>query len=492
MITKKRAASATRFFCLFSGDSGTRSVVRRNDRLGLRLDISGLGQRDSRQRRADQLVDQHAEQNNIAHHHAIRAQRLRHRDGHAQRHAGLRQQRDAQPLLHLRRALHKLRADARARPLAERTREDIRRADEHHGGAAEHVQFQLRAAEHEEQDIQRRRPAVGLIHDLRREIAHVAEHRAQHHAHQQAGEADLHAADLKLHHRKRHCQDDERDGERQPLAVGFEIFLRGGEDAAHHKAQQDGEHDFQQRLNEDARHVVMAVVDRLGHAEADREHDQTHRVIQRDNRQQQVGQFALRLVLTNDHQRRRRGGRRRNRAQHNRVRQGHRIAEHEDMQPDEHQIDHQRRRQRLKNADHRRLLAGVAKLGQAELVADGKGDEAERHVVKQAQRFHVAVRREAQTLYAELAQAVRADQNTRNQVARHSRQLERLDEAGNQQTGAERDRNAEQRFHNDYLTFPLFRCTIISLTHAQKQVKKRLTFAVFSVLFYTFFAANPP
>ena len=132
----------------------------------------------------------------------------------------------------------------------------------------------------------------------------------------------------------------------------------------------------------------------------------------------------------------------------------------------------------------------MAKLGQAELVADGKGDKAERHVVKQAQRFHVAVRREAQTLYAELAQAVRADQNTRNQVARHSRQLERLDKAGNQQTGAERDRNAKQRFHNDYLTFS--RCTIISLTHAQKQVKKRLTFAVFSVLFLYLFRKRLP
>ena len=30
------------------------------------------------------------------------------------------------------------------------------------------------------------------------------------------------------------------------------------------KPSRDGEHDFQQRLNEDARHVVMAVVDRLG------------------------------------------------------------------------------------------------------------------------------------------------------------------------------------------------------------------------------------
>ena len=234
----------------------------------------------------------------------------------------------------------------------------------------------------------------------------------------------------------------------------------------------------------------MAEVDRLGHAEADREHDQTHRVIQRDDRQQQIGQFALRLVLADDHQRRRRSGRRRNRAQHNRVCQGHRIAEHEEMQPDEHQIDHQRRHQRLKNADHRRLLAGVAKLGQAELVADGKGDKAERHVVKQAQRFHVAVRREAQTLYAELAQAVRADQNTRNQVARHSRQLERLDKAGNQQTGAERDRNAKQRFHNDYLTFSFVPMHYYITDPRAKTGKKAPDFCGFFCSFFIPFFEN--
>lgn len=126
-------------------------------------------------------------------------------------------------------------------------------------------------------------------------------------------------------------------------------------------------------------------------------------------------------------------------------------------------------------------------------VADGKGDEAERHVVKQAQRFHVAVRREAQTLYAELAQAVRADQNTRNQVARHSRQLERLDEAGNQQTGAERDRNAEQRFHNDYLTFSFVPMHYYITDPRAKTGKKAPDFCgFFCFFFYILFSKTPP
>ena len=157
----------------------------------------------------------------------------------------------------------------------------------------------------------------------------------------------------------------------------------------------------------------------------------------------------------------------------------------------QHQIDHQCRRQRLKNADNRRLLARLAQLGQTELVADGKRDEAQRHVVKQTQRFDICRRREAEALHAQLAQAVRADQNACNQIARHSRQFQRLDETGNQQTGAQRDGNAKQRFHNDYLSlfftfFLRLQANIISLTFTQKQVKKRLTFAFFSVLFDAF------
>lgn len=63
---------------------------------------------------------------------------------------------------------------------------------------------------------------------------------------------------------------------------------------------------FQQRLNEDARHIVITVVDRFRHAEADREYNQTDRVVERNDRQQQIRQFALRLVLADNHQRRRR------------------------------------------------------------------------------------------------------------------------------------------------------------------------------------------
>ena len=123
------------------------------------------------------------------------------------------------------------------------------------------------------------------------------------------------------------------------------------------------------------------------------------------------------------------------------------------MQTNQHQIHHQRRRQRLKNADDRRLLSRLAQLRQAEFIADGKRDEAQCHVVKQAQCFYIRSRRKAESRHAQLTQAIGTDENARNQVARHSRQLQRLDKAGNQKTGAQRHSNTKKRFHDDYLTF---------------------------------------
>ena len=79
------------------------------------------------------------------------------------------------------------------------------------------------------------------------------------------------------------------------------------------------------------------------------------------------------------------------------------------MQDNEGDIDHNSRDDRLQNADGDGLLTHGFELRDAELVADGERDEAERHVVKQAQRLHVGRRREAEALHAQLAQTVRAD-----------------------------------------------------------------------------------
>ena len=95
----------------------------------------------------------------------------------------------------------------------------------------------------------------------------------------------------------------------------------------------------------------------------------------------------------------------------------------------------------------------MAKLRQAELVADSERDETQSYVVKQTQRLDVAGRRKSESLHTKTAQTIRTDENARNQIARNRRELQRLNKTRNQQTGAQRDGNAKKRFHDDTLSF---------------------------------------
>ena len=75
-----------------SGWFSTRALVRPSGTV-----LAGSGQRELGQGGAYQLVHQHREQHHVAHHVAVR--QLGGGGRHAQRHAGLRQQGDAQILL---------------------------------------------------------------------------------------------------------------------------------------------------------------------------------------------------------------------------------------------------------------------------------------------------------------------------------------------------------------------------------------------------------
>lgn len=82
----------------------------------------------------------------------------------------------------------------------------------------------------------------------------------------------------------------------------------------------------------------------------------------------------------------------------------------------------------------------MLQFGHAELAADGECDEAQRDLGDQRQTVYGFLRREAKALNAEQTQAVRPDQNTRDQIRRHRRQLQRLCNAGHQQTRKNRNR----------------------------------------------------
>ena len=381
------------------------------------MDLAGGLQGHFGQQRADQLVDEDGEQRDVADEVALRAELAR-RHAHAERDAGLRQQGDAEILADLRLTFHELCGVMRAEVFAERARQDIHDTDQHDQSVLEHAQIQPRAGDDEERREQRARPPVGFFHDLSRQRAEVAEQRAEHHARQKRREADRDRADLELRHGQRRGQKDERDGHVQAVRVGVEELFQLRQHPAAERAERERADDLDERVDDDGDHVERAGIERLRNAERHREHHQTDRVVQRDDRQQQVDQRALGLILPDDHQRGGRGRRRGDGAEGDGLRDGE-LAARRERDGDERDIDQEGGGQRLQNADDERLLAGMLELRHAELAADGERDEAQRDLRDQRQAVHILLRREAKPLDAEKTQAVRADEHARDQIRRH-------------------------------------------------------------------------
>ena len=74
---------------------------------------------------------------------------------------------------------------AGAQVFAQRPGNDIDHADQEHGGIAEDLKLQRRAAEHKEQGHGRAGPAVRLQHQVLAEGTEIAEHCPQHHTHKE-------------------------------------------------------------------------------------------------------------------------------------------------------------------------------------------------------------------------------------------------------------------------------------------------------------------
>lgn len=141
----------------------------------LREDLAGGGQRQLGEGGAYQLIHQHREEHDVAHHVAVG--KLSGLGCHAQRHASLRKQGDAEVLLDVVAAVGGPAADEGAGNFAQRAEGDVHHADEEHQRVGEDVQIQLCTAEHEEEDVHRRHPAVEAVHQLIGSGADVAEHR---------------------------------------------------------------------------------------------------------------------------------------------------------------------------------------------------------------------------------------------------------------------------------------------------------------------------
>ena len=248
----------------------------------------------------------------------------------------------------------------------------------------------------------------------------------------------MHRPDVKLQHGQAHRQQDKGDGEAHPLGAGVEVFFQSVEGKARHSAQTQGEENLADRLHQDADHVDVAFFQGVGDAEGDREEHQAHGVVDGHHHQEQVGQGAVGLVLLDHHQGCRGSGSRRDGAQ------GDGRGRRDHVRPDKVEgqqggVHHQGGDDRLQNADGDGLAAHALELAEPELVADHKGDEAQRHLGDDVERLDLLEGGKADEGQPQPPDQEGPQQQARHQIGGDGGQVNELDGAGHQKSRDQAD-----------------------------------------------------
>ena len=108
------------------------------------------------------------------------------------------------------------------------------------------------------------------------------------------------------------------------------------------------------------------------------------------------------------------------------------------MEQQQGRIHQQRGGYRLQNAYYESLTPRLFQLGQAELVAYGKGYEAQSHIAYEAQALHLLITVKAQTRYVQRTYEAGPYEHTRYQICRHVRQVQIFYRTGHHQPGKHR------------------------------------------------------
>ena len=213
----------------------------------------------------------------------------------------------------------------------------------------------------------------------------------------------------------------------------MEETFQPGEHQTDDATEGQGKKDLHQRLHNEGGDMGGAVLQGLGDAEGDGEDDQAHRVIQGNDRQQDIRDRAFGLVLTDDHQ----GGGRRGGGGNGAQGDGHghgQQVRHEIVQGNQRDIHEQGGHTCLDDADDGGLLSGLPESGKPELMADGEGDEAQGHIGDHGQGIHLFKGVETETGDPQSAQNAGTDQHAGHQVGRDIGQMKFDKQAGHQET----------------------------------------------------------
>ena len=333
---------------------------------GLR-DLAGARKGQLGHHRADQLVDQRAGQDHGLDAAAVGGQAGEGELGHADGHARLGEQRQAQVFLHVGVGVDGAGAKAGAQPLAQGAHQHV--AGAHQADRGQDAQVQLGAGDDEEQQEQRRGEAVGLLDDDAGGGAEVGHEGAHHHDAQQVAQVPQIA--------QGQGEKDKGDGEGELVAAGLEKAGQEADEHAQGRAQQKRAGDLQ-KWGEDhgAGGHGGAAGEGLGDVHGDGEGDEAQGVVHGDHGQEHLADGAAGLVLADDHEGGGGGGGGGDGAQgdaHGQVEA--RQAQEGAADEDDVHADHGA--QALKDGDGEGLGADAPEVAELELRADGVGDEAQ-------------------------------------------------------------------------------------------------------------------
>ena len=237
----------------------------------------------------------------------------------------------------------------------------------------------------------------------------------------------------------------------ETLAAGVEVLLHPVQNPSGHAAQDQGQDNLHQRLHQDGDNADRAALQGGGHAEGGGEQHQSHRVVDGHHQQQQFGQGAVGLVLAHHHEGGRRGGSRSDGAQSDGGGKGDQGGVDE-MQDDQGNVHKDGGDHRLQNAHGDGLLAHVLELLQAELIADGEGDEAQGHLAHDIQGGHRFRRAKAQAPQAQRTDAVGSQEQARHQIGGDRGQVQLFGQTAHQQAADQRGRQLDQNLRHQKST----------------------------------------
>ena len=142
----------------------------------------------------------------------------------------------------------------------------------------------------------------------------------------------------------------------------MEELLAEVEEKSHNRAEYKREDDLKHRLDEHRGDADAACrAKSLCHSEGDGEEHEAYRIVKSNDGQKNIGERALCLILTDNHQGCGRGGSRRDRAE-NYSGGKRKLVGLCEMEADQSRINEEGGYHRLKNADDRRLLAYLLQL----------------------------------------------------------------------------------------------------------------------------------